>query len=881
MGDTSENKPRKRICVGLLAHVDAGKTTLSEAMLYESGSIRKMGRVDNKDAYLDTYEVEKERGITVFSKQAVFNIGDISITLLDTPGHIDFSPEMERTLQVLDYAILVINGADGVQGHTQTLWRLLKRYNIPTFLFVNKMDQNGTDKQILLEELKSKLNTNCMEFAEERDSFFENIALSQERLLEYFVENNRIETVQIQEIIKARTIFPCYFGSALKLIGIREFLTGLSKYMVSPDYPSEFGAKVFKINRDDQGNRLTFMKITGGSLKVRAALLEEKVNQIRIYSGQKYITIEEAQAGDVCAIIGLSKTVSGKGLGIEKASMQPLLQPVLKFKMILPEGCDVTKMLSKLRELEEEEPQLHIVWEDGLKEIHVGIMGEVQLEIIKSLVKERFGVEISFDSGGIIYTETIENTVEGVGHFEPLKHYAEVHLLMEPGERGSGLAFDSDCRDEELGKNWQRLILTHLEEKEHKGVLIGAPLTDIKITLVTGRAHQKHTEGGDFRQATYRAVRQGLMQASSILLEPIYEFRLEVPDIMVGRAMVDIEKMHGRCNAPIQEGEMEILTGTAPVSTMQEYQKELNTYTKGYGRLFCIVKEYAPCHNTQKIIERIDYNPDRDLSNPSSSIFCAHGAGYSVAWHNVKDYMHVEGKIKEVDDKILEQSKEATDWVSDNRLAIGEDEIDAIIEKTFYANRKEEEYSNKWSSKKKVQHAYITPTTYTFQKQEQKEEYLLVDGYNIIFAWEELKELAKVNIDSARGRLMDILCNYQAIKKCSLLLVFDAYRVQRQEIKIEEYHNIHVVFTKEAETADQYIEKFAYNNKNKYRITVVTSDGLEQIIIRGQGCLLFSAREFEEEVKQAGKQILQEYIGKHKKEKSYLLDKFTGNDIES
>ncbi len=874
----------QKIVVGILAHVDAGKTTLSEALLYETGNIRKMGRVDNKDAYLDTYQLEKERGITIFSKQAIFTLEDMQITLLDTPGHVDFCAEMERTLQVLDYAILVINGADGVQGHTYTLWQLLQRYKIPAFVFVNKMDQNGTDKEKLFKQLRERLSENCIDFtAENTSGFYESLALTEESSLEQFLETGKIDKENISELILSRKVFPCFFGSALKLQGIKEFIAGIKSYAKQKEALAEFGGKIYKISRDSQGNRLTFLKLTAGTLKVKAAIGDEKINQLRKYSGEKFEAVNEVEAGDICAVTGLNETYPGQGLGIERDSQLPILQPVLTYKLELPEGYDAGKMLTNLRQLEEEDPQLHVIWNESLLEIQVRMMGEVQIEILKSLIEERFGVAVEFHSGSIIYAETISDTVEGVGHFEPLRHYAEVHLVLEPAQPGSGLHFEADCSEELLARNWQRLILTHLEEKEHRGVLARYPITDMKITLRAGRAHQKHTEGGDFRQATYRAVRQGLMQAKSVLLEPYYEFQLEVPEKMLGRALADIEKMYGTCTQPEQEGGIAILKGRAPVATMQSYHSEVLAYTKGFGRLSCVFGGYAPCHNAAEVIEKVAYDPNRDMENLASSVFCAHGAGFVVEWNKVKEYMHLESILEEPSVKGEEDEKRnvmnapaIAEWIDD-------EEIEAIYAKTFYANKHDKSASNSWrlkSHSKSHSSNYIPPTSQVFTKQEKKEEYLLVDGYNIIFAWEELKELAEINIDSARGRLLDILSNYQGIKDCTLIVVFDAYRVERREATIQKYQNIHVVFTKTAETADQYIEKFAYQNKDKYKITVATSDGLEQIIISGQGCNLYSAREFYVEVQQTQKKIREEYIEKQQKGRIFLLDSFSEESIE-
>lgn len=879
MGDSPENKPEKHICAALLAHVDAGKTTLSEAMLYVSGSIRKMGRVDNKDAYLDTYALERERGITIFSKQAVLKMQDMQMTLLDTPGHVDFSAEMERTLQVLDYAILIISGADGVQGHTRTLWQLLKKYNVPAFLFINKMDQPGTEKEALAEQIKHVLSEECIDFTKtDTETFYESVAMCDEDALEEFLEHGRVESSHIRQLIAERKIFPCFFGSALKLTGVEEFLCGLSQYMCQPSYPEEFGAKVYKIARDSQGNRLTYLKVTGGSLKVKMVIgkNQEKINQIRIYSGEKFETVNEAGAGTVCAVTGLNDTYSGMGLGIEEDSAMTLLVPVLTYQMILPPECDTVSMLSNLCQLQEEEPELHIVWNESLQEIQVQIMGEVQLEILKSLIAERFGVDVSFGAGNILYKETIANTVEGVGHFEPLRHYAEVHLLLEPGEAGSGLQFAASCSEDVLDRNWQRLVLTHLEEKEHKGVLTGSPVTDMKITLVAGKSHPKHTEGGDFRQATYRALRQGLMEAKSVLLEPYYHFRLEVPETLIGRVMTDIERMHGTFEPPVTSGGISVFTGSAPVFCMRDYQREVAAYTKGHGRLSCTLKGYEPCHNAEEVIEKTAYEPEHDLDNPTGSVFCTHGAGYVVKWDEVKSHMHLESAaiIRDESEKIQTGYQGIhRERVLQEEMWIGEEEVNDILAKTLYANQHGKRTGQKGYHKKKGNSVNKTlAVTRTFRKMEVKEEYLLVDGYNVIFAWEDLRELAKGDVGAARGKLMDILSNYQAIRKCNLILVFDAYRVQHHKTEITDYHNIHVVYTKEAETADSYIEKFAHDNAEKYRITVATSDGLEQIIIRGAGCSLISARELQEEIRTSSEEVYQEYAEKQQHGKSYLGD---------
>lgn len=855
-----------KIVVGILAHVDAGKTTLSEGMLYTSGAIRTMGRVDNRDAFLDTYALERERGITIFSKQAVFPLGTTQVTLLDTPGHVDFSPEMERTLQVLDYAILVISGADGVQGHTRTLWNLLRRYEIPTFVFVNKMDQKGTDAEVLLQELKNVLEEGCVDFSTKRDAhFYEEAAVCSEDALEEFLETGRLKKETLQELFLERQLFPCFFGSALRLEGVKEFLEQMQELIKVPAYPETFAAKVFKIARDEAGNRLTYLKITGGSLKVKAVIEGQKVNQIRIYSGEKYEAFNEAKAGSICAVTGLSDTYPGEGLGAEQGTYLPVLEPVLNYQVIPTEGDDPILLLPKLRELEEEEPQLHIVWEEALQEIHVQLMGEVQLEVLKTLIYERFGVEVEFGQGNILYKETIQNTVEGVGHFEPLRHYAEVHLLLEPGEPGSGVQCMSVCSEDLLDRNWQRLILTHLMETEHRGVLTGAPITDIRITLVSGKAHLKHTEGGDFRQAVYRAVRQGLKQAESVLLEPYYEYRLELPSENVGRAMTDIERMHGTFGLPQTEADRTILTGTAPVSTMRDYQKEVHAYTRGNGTLQCTLKGYALCHNTEEVLAATGYDSERDTLHPTGSVFCAHGAGFLVPWYEVKEYMHLPSIMQEKPSNSSKEKQTAYRVPEETDAWIDTEEVDRIIAQSVSANKKQ-----KTLPKKKLPEYY--KSTSKPKKQEVREEYLLVDGYNVIFAWEDLKDLAQVSIDGARGKILDVLCDYQGMKKCNLIVVFDAYRVQGHKTEISTYHNIHVVFTKEAETADQYIEKFAHENGKKYNVTVATSDGLEQIIIRGQGCRLLSARELKDEIERTKKTLFEEHPQESKKLSLSLKD---------
>ena len=898
MGFTSENKPEKQITMGILAHVDAGKTTLSEGILYTCKAIRKLGRVDHQDAFLDTNTLERNRGITIFSKQAECTLGEFGMTFLDTPGHVDFSAEMERTLQVLDYAILVISGADGVQGHTETLWRLLSRYQIPVFLFINKMDQPGTDREALLAEVKEKLDANCVEFSADQtdEEWKEQVAVCDEQMMEAYLEGEEISREQIRQMIRERKLFPCYFGSALKMTGVEEFLDDLKLRIRETSYPETFGAKIYKITRDNQGERLTHMKITGGTLKVKSVLSngrpgetgegiwQEKVNQIRIYSGEKYTMVSEVKAGTVCAVTGLTATYPGQGLGSEQASDMPVLEPVLSYRIGLPTEVNVHQALLQLRQLEEEEPLLHIVWNETLGEIYAQVMGEVQIEILKSLIKERFGMAVTFDEGNIVYKETILEPVEGVGHFEPLRHYAEVHLLLEPGETGSGLTFTTDCSEDVLDRNWQRLILTHLEEREHKGVLIGAPITDMKITLLTGRAHIKHTEGGDFRQATYRAVRQGLRKAKSQLLEPYYEFRLEVPSEQVGRSMTDIQKMLGEFDPPKTEGEMTVLTGSAPVVTMRDYQKEVISYTSGRGRLSCTLKGYYPCHNQEEVVEAVGYDPEADLENPTGSVFCAHGAGFVVNWDQVEDYMYVESGWNAPAGQETKPEKPVTakNWKEENEKYLAtEKELEEIFERTYGPIRKlgEEPPAGRsvkgWKkSRRDPLEGYGKSTSDYKQKKtpDGEKEYLLVDGYNIIFAWEDLKELAAVNIDGAREKLMDILCNYQGFKKSTLILVFDAYKVKGNPGSVETYHNIHVVYTKEAETADQYIEKTVHEIGRKYRVTVATSDQLEQVIILGQGGQRMSARELLEDVIEVSHQIRETARKKRSSDKNYLFD---------
>ena len=916
MGVQEQEKAKTYRCIGLLAHVDAGKTTLSEAILYTSGTIRKLGRVDNRDAYLDTYALERERGITIFSKQAVCRLGDVTVTLLDTPGHVDFSAEMERTLQVLDCAVLVISGADGVQGHTETLWSLLKRYQVPTFLFINKMDQPGTDRDALMAELKKRLHDSCVDFEpldgpEDAvpEDVWENIAMSDEALLEQYLENGSITDDQIRGLIRQRKLFPCYFGSALKLQGVEELLAGLERWMGSEntekhslaagtkaeqavgkteirdqkDSRNAFGAKVFKISRDDQGARLTHLKVTSGCLKVKEFLQEkgkepEKVNQIRIYSGMKYETVNEAMPGMICAVTGPLNTYPGQGIGTEAESELPVLEPVLTYRVELPEECDAHKMLADLRQLEEEEPELHITWNEQAQEIQVQVMGEVQIEVLKSLVAERFGVDIRLDAGSIVYKETITAAVEGVGHFEPLRHYAEVHLLMEPGEPGSGLQFFARCSEDFLDRNWQRLILTHLEEKHHRGVLTGSEITDMQITLIAGRAHQKHTEGGDIRQATYRAVRQGLCEAAAEgcvqLLEPYYAFKLEVPSEYAGRAMTDLERMKGTFEPPEVDGENMVLSGVVPVATMQNYQREVVSYTKGRGRVSCVLQGYFPCHNAVEVVQNTRYEAELDLADPTGSVFCAHGAGFVVPWYEVKHYMHIQTGLPVLGQEACAAPEpDRSGWNAHSgggstSAPFGADdkELEAIFTRTYGESKRKLSYD---SGPRQV--VYDARTYNRTKKEEPVEEYLLVDGYNILYAWDELRELMKVTLDGARHRLMDMLCNYQGYRRCNLIVVFDAYKVAGGTGSVQDYHNIHVVYTKEAETADQYIEKFAHEMGRKYRVTVATSDGLEQVIIRSQGCLLMSASDLAEDMERVSRQIEEDRGNLVKPGKHYLF----------
>lgn len=847
---------RKQIVLGILAHVDSGKTTLSEAMLYRAGVTRRLGRVDHKDAFLDTDALEKARGITIFSKQALLTAGDTDITLLDTPGHVDFSTETERTLQVLDYAVLVVSGTDGVQSHTETLWRLLRRYHVPTFVFVNKMDLPGMERQELLAQLNRRLGEGFVDFGAEQADRDEALALCDENLMDRMLDAGQLQDADLIPAIARRHVFPCWFGAALKLEGVDALLDGLDRYTRPAPALEAFGAKVFKVSQDEQGARLTWLRVTGGELKVKAQLTgeadgepwAEKANQLRLYSGAKYTLTEAIGPGQVCAVTGLTKARPGEGLGAERDSDLPVLEPVLSYQVLLPEGADVHAALGKLHRLEEEEPQLHVVWNETLGEIHVQLMGEIQLEVLRSLLAERFGLEVEFGPGGILYKETITEPMEGVGHYEPLRHYAEVHLKLEPLPRGSGMQFAADCREEVLDKNWQRLVLTHLEEKQHLGVLTGSPLTDVKITLIAGRAHLKHTEGGDFRQATYRAVRQGLMLAKSQLLEPWYAFRLEVPAENIGRAMSDIQRMEGTFDPPESGEETAVLTGFAPVSTMRSYPMEVVSYTRGRGHLSLTLDGYRPCHNAQEVIAAIGYEPEHDLDNPADSVFCAHGAGFVVPWDQVRSHMHVDSgwsKSTRPEQEAAVPQRRAMAY----RATLEEDaELLKIFERTYGPIKRDPLAAFRPVQKRER-------PDFAAEQWEIAPEYLLVDGYNIIFAWDELNALSKESLDAARHKLMDILCNYQGFQKCVLILVFDAYRVPGSPGSIEQYHNIHVVYTKEAETADMFIERVTHEIGRNRRVRVATSDGMEQIIILGHGALRVSARMFHEEVQNVEKQI--------------------------
>lgn len=854
MNTTPENQQKKHICAALLAHVDAGKTTLSEALLYESGVIRTRGRVDHKDAFLDTSPLERERGITIFSKQACFSYGNMDVTMLDTPGHVDFSSEMERTLQVIDYAVLIISGTDGVQGHTETVWKLLQKYRIPTFFFVNKMDLPGADKAAVLKELQAKLSPYCVDFTEEEELLCENVAMCEETLLETYLEEGTFDLKkEVRRLVSGTLLYPCYFGSALQNEGVEALLEGLESYTKMPEYQKEFAGKVYKITRDDAGQRLTHMKLTGGELKLRDEIEGiGKVNEIRVYSGEKYTLQQEVKAGDICAVPGFTDTYAGQGVGKEADFCANQLAPVCNYQILLPEGTEEAIAWRQLKQLEEEDPNLHLSWQAQTREIFIQPMGEVQLEVIKRMVSERYGMDIAFGSATILYRETIEDTVIGMGHFEPLRHYAEVHLKMEPFPRGSGLQFVTECSEDELDLNWQRLILTHLGEKEFTGVLTGSPITDIKFTLIAGRAHLKHTEGGDFRQATYRAVRQGLRQAKSRLLEPMYQFRMEVPMEQIGRVMSDVGKMHGTFRQQPDDGEMSAIEGICPVASMAGYGTEFAAFTKGRGRMTLSFCGYEPCHNESEVVKNCKYDPDADVENTADSVFCAHGSGFVVPWNEVAKHVHVDTSIKKrqpvktTTATLKEPSKK-------NSKMSEEKELQAIFERTFGPVKTRVE-----TPAKKVIKAEPGKTKTKEYKPVYEEEYLLVDGYNIIFAWDELKVLAAENLEGARTKLMEIMCNYQGFCGCHLILVFDAYKVKGNPGSVEQFHNISVVYTKEAETADMYIEKTTKEIARKKRVRVATSDGMEQIIILGHGATRISARAFQEEVKRVNDRIAEE-----------------------
>lgn len=863
----------KRITIGILAHVDSGKTTLSESLLYETGKIKKLGRVDHKDAYLDTFRLERERGITIFSKQAVLEYRDMQMTLLDTPGHVDFSAEMERTLAVLDYAILVISASEGIQGHTETLWKLLKRYQIPTFIFVNKMDMPNISGDFILHDLKDRLSENIVRFPIGVDTM-EDIAMCDEDVLESYMETGEIGRETISKLIYNRQLFPCFFGSALRLEGTGDLMEGLYDYVYESVYNQKFGAKVFKITKDDNGNRLTHMKITGGGLKVKdvieqsteTAQWKEKINEIRIYSGNKYEAVGSVEAGQICAVLGLNSTYSGQGLGCEYESEEPSLIPVLGYKIIIPKEININLAYKKLKELEEEDPTLRLSWNEETKEITANVMGPIQIEVLKHIIKERFSFDVEFGAGKILYKETIVDMVEGVGHFEPLRHYAEVHLLLEPGEPGSGITFESKVNDSFLSKNWQRLIMTHIAEKQHRGVLIGAPITDIHISLIAGKAHLKHTEGGDFRQATYRAIRQGLKKAESVLLEPYYDFVLTIPNNCVGRAMTDISQMEGSLNAPETDGEISIITGYAPVSTLHGYINDINEYTHGLGNLTLKYKGYAPCHNQEDVISQKDYDSELDFNNPTGSVFCANGAGFNVPWDEVENYMHLQTDMKDNSSYDISNENVVVNRTSkfEDSYA-GDKELMAIFEKTFGPIKRRR------ASEKKIKTYHPENKQYRSKNKNMNlKECLLVDGYNIIFAWDDLKKIADVNIDAARDKLIDMLSNYQGYKDNTVICVFDAYNVKRHKETIYKNNNIYVVFTKEAETADMYIAKTTHMIASKYKVTVATSDALEQLIIMGHGALRMSAANFLEEYKSVEKSI-NDKINKESRLENYVL----------
>ena len=859
---SAEKRP---LVAGILAHVDAGKTTLSEALLYRAGALRSLGRVDHGDAFLDTHSLEKERGITIFSKQARFTAGDTEVTLLDTPGHVDFSAEMERTLQVLDLAVLVISGTDGVQSHTRTLWRLCRRYGLPVFLFINKMDLAGADKARVMAELKAKLDEGCADFTAPRDeAFFEALAMADEGILNEVLSTGAAGAASLRAAIAARRVFPCWFGSALRLEGVDAILQALDQLAPRPQYGAAFGAKVYKIGKDPQGGRLTYMKLTGGTLRVKTLLQgvsaagepwAEKADQLRLYSGSRFTAADEVKAGSVCAVAGLSGTWPGEGLGAEEDSPTPETEAVFTYTLLLPRGEDPHRALDRLRELEEEAPELRLVWNEPLRRIQLQLMGEVQLEVLKRLIAERCGLDVAFSEGGIAYKESIRYPVEGVGHYGPLRHYAEVHLLLEPGERGSGLHFASTVSEDELDRNWQRLILTHLMEKTHRGVLIGAPITDMKLTLIAGRAHLKHTEGGDFRQATYRAVRQGLRSAESVLLEPWYRFEMELPQENLGRAIADVQTMGGSFEPAQGDGETAVITGRAPVARLRGYQAELTAYTHGLGRLFCAPDGYAPCQNTEEVVAAVGYDADADLENTADSVFCSHGAGVVVKWNEVREHMHIDTgwgrELPDEEDEAAQWQRRAAAYVS--QLA-GDEELLRIFERTYGPVKKD---------RLAMRGPRREPSGQGYRAKPLPEgpEYLLVDGYNVIFAWDELRKIAEESLDAAREKLIHLMCNYQGFRRCELILVFDAYKVKGNHGSVERVHNVSVVYTKEAETADMYIERVTKEIGKRHRVRVATSDGLEQLIIIGHGALRVTAAELHDEVKRV-EQAIRDYLEK-------------------
>lgn len=860
----SKQKPeniKKHICVGMLAHVDAGKTTLSEGILFQSGTTRSLGRVDHGDAFLDTYELEKDRGITIFSKQAVFTLGEgaeqKSVTLLDTPGHMDFSAETERTLQVLDYAVLIISGPDGTKGQVQTLWQLLDRYKVPVFLFINKMDQQGAVLSEVVEELQKNLSSRCV--LADSEEFFEKAALCDEELLETYLETGTVSQKALAELVRGRKLFPCFAGSALKMEGIDEFLAGLNSLTVCGKHPEEFGARIYKISRDEQGNRLTHMKITGGTLSVKQQIGEDKVNQIRIYSGRKFAAVQSVSAGAVCAVTGLSDTFCGQGLGFEPAGRKPYLDTVLNYQVQLPEDWEMQEAFKSFQQLEEEIPELHAAWDAETKQLTVRMMGEIQGEILKKVTEERFGRKIDFGEEKILYRETITKTVEGVGHFEPLRHYAEAHILMEPLPAGSGVIFDTACSEDELDRNWQNLILTHLAERQHPGVLTGAPVTDIKFILVSGRGHLKHTEGGDFRQATYRAVRQGLRKGESVLLEPYYKFRLELPSDYVGRAMNDIQNMSGTFEPTESAGDLSVLTGDAPVAEMNGYHKDVISYTKGRGRLYCNLKGYFPCHNQEAVISSSGYDPDRDIENPCGSVFCSHGAGVNVPWNEVEDHMHIPLSYSPKEDK---DSAQNAAHIPSHRRSYSDEELEAVFRQTYGISGRDNGKFRKSSRIIRADTGISGPKVQSGYNKADAEEVLLIDGYNMIFAWEELSDMADLSLESARNLLVETLCSYQSYWGKRTIVVFDAYRQPGNIGMTENILGVEVVYTKEGQTADQYIEKFVLKHVKKMRITVATSDGLEQMMIFGQGALRMSARELRQKVLDTEREIREKHLGK-------------------